>query len=637
MQLVKRTVMVLLFLLPGLSSGDQRLQGLIQMLDYVGVDYSNAVAGGEIVNAAEYREMLDFMAAIADQTAQLPASPSKAELRVQAYDVARMIKNRASADRVSDATSSMRAAVMAHYQVTVIPRQAPDLALAGNLFAQNCMTCHGPEGRGNGPQAAALEPQPTNFHDRARARQRTLFGLYNTITLGVRGTAMPTFQGLSEHERWSLAFYVGQLATDAAAEKRGARLWEQAEIRPSLANLNVLTTTTPAEAKANGGDNAGALMAYLRTHPAELFSRQDKPLVYARQQLAASYSRYREGKDAAAYQAAASAYLEGFELVESSLDTIAGELRLTIEEAMTQYRNLLRENAPIDTVRQQLEHLYRLLDVAQQQLSSTTLASGAAFGAALIILLREGLEALLVVAALAAFLIKTGRRDGLPYLHTGWIGALALGAVTWLASAYVIEISGAGREMTEGVAAIIAAGVLFYVGFWMHDKTHARKWQRFIEGNVQKALTRGTLWGLAGLSFIAVYREVFETILFYQALWVQADSAGSSMVLAGMGVAVVALVVAAWLILRYSARLPLRQFFSISGTFMFILAVILAGKGVAALQEAGKLPINPIPFPRVEILGIYPNSQGLILQVAMVAIALFLIRGNGARAAVHSH
>ncbi|HKF93130.1 MAG TPA: FTR1 family protein, partial [Gammaproteobacteria bacterium] len=150
-------------------------------------------------------------------------------------------------------------------------------------------------------------------------------------------------------------------------------------------------------------------------------------------------------------------------------------------------------------------------------------------------------------------------------------------------------------------------------------------------------LTRGTLWGLAGLSFIAVYREVFETILFYQALWVQADSAGSSMVLAGMGVAVVALVVAAWLILRYSARLPLRQFFSISGTFMFILAVILAGKGVAALQEAGKLPINPIPFPRVEILGIYPNSQGLILQVAMVAIALFLIRGNGARAAVHSH
>lgn len=633
-----RIALVLLFLLPSLCSGDQRLQGLIQMLDYVGVDYPNAAADGEILNAAEYGEMLDFAAAIADQATRLPSSPVSLRLRAQADNVTDMIRNRAPADKVAVATAAMRAAVIANYEVIVIPRQAPDLNLAGNLFAQNCATCHGPEGRGNGSQAATLEPQPTNFHDQARYRQRTLYGLYNTITLGVAGTAMPAFQGLSEHERWSLAFYVDQLAIDAAATQRGARLWERTDIRPLRVNLNVLTTTTPAEAKAKGGKAAGAYMAYLRAHPAALFSRQDEPLVYARERLAESFTRYREGENAAAYQAAVSAYLEGFELVESSLDSVAGELRLTIEEAMTHYRNLLRENASTVAVGQQLERLYGLLDNAQQRLGSTKLESGAAFGAALIILLREGLEALLVVAALAAFLIKTGRRDGLFYLHTGWIGALALGVVTWLASAYVIQISGAGREITEGIAAMVAAGVLFYVGFWMHDKTHAQQWQRFIEGNVQKALTRGTLWGLAGLSFIAVYREVFETILFYQALWVQTDAAGYSMVLAGMGVAAVALVIAAWLILRYSVRLPLRQFFSVSGTFMFILAVILAGKGVAALQEAGKLPIDPIPFPRIDILGIYPNSQGLILQIVMVVLALFLMRGNSARGtAIRSH
>ncbi|MGH8464600.1 MAG: FTR1 family iron permease, partial [Pseudomonas sp.] len=212
--------------------------------------------------------------------------------------------------------------------------------------------------------------------------------------------------------------------------------------------------------------------------------------------------------------------------------------------------------------------------------------------------------------------------------------ALVLGVVTWVVSAYLINISGAGRELTEGIAALLAACVLFYVGFWMHDKTHARQWQRFIRGSVQKALGRGTLWGLAGLSFIAVYREVFETVLFYQALWAQTDAAGQGMALAGMGAAAVALAIIAWLILHYSVRLPLRQFFAVTGVFMFILAVILAGNGVAALQEAGKLPISVIPFPRIEILGIYPNLQSLLAQAGLVALAVLLMWSSNARHAV---
>jgi len=177
------------------------------------------------------------------------------------------------------------------------------------------------------------------------------------------------------------------------------------------------------------------------------------------------------------------------------------------------------------------------------------------------------------------------------------------------------------------VAALLATTVLFYVGFWLHDKTSAAQWKRFIETNVRRALGTGTLWGLAGLSFIAVYREVFETILFYQALWVQTDSAGKTMALSGFGAGVAVLTVLAWVIMRYSARLPLRQFFSFTGILMFVLAVVFAGKGVAALQEAGYIPVNPVHFPRIDLLGIYPNLQGLMLQLALLLLALFLWYG----------
>jgi len=629
---MKNVIALLLLIVPGLALADASVQSLIQMQDYVGVDYGQAVVHGEIINASEYREMLDLAGGIAAQTAALPASQVKGRLHAQAKHLARLIESRAPARAIAAVTSSMRSAVVSEYGVTTVPQNPPDFKLAFRLYAQSCAGCHGASGRGDGAFAAGLEPSPTNFRDAARYRQRTLYGLYSTISLGVEGTAMRAFQNLDEHERWSLAFYVGRLGATAAAVEHGEQAWHTGGRQSALADLETMTTTTPAEARQSG-KNAAAVTAYLRAQPDILFESGVSPLTFTRQQLARSFSLYRDGDASAAYQAAVKGYLEGFELVESGLDTVAGDLRVSIEDAMTLYRNLLRQHAPVNVVRQQVESLYSLLDEAGGRLRATTVTGGAAFAAAAIILLREGLEALLIVAALMAFLVKTERRDGLPYLHAGWVVALALGVVTWLVSAYLIDISGAGRELTEGIAALLAASVLFYLGFWMHDKTHAQQWQQFIRDSVQKALGRSTLWGIAGLSFIAVYREVFETVLFYQALWAQTDTAGHGMALAGMGAAAVSLAIVAWLILHYSVRLPLRQFFAATGVFMFVLAAILAGNGVAALQEAGKLPISVVPFPRIEILGIYPNLQSLLAQVALVALALLLIWNSNVRRA----
>ena len=138
--------------------------------------------------------------------------------------------------------------------------------------------------------------------------------------------------------------------------------------------------------------------------------------------------------------------------------------------------------------------------------------------------------------------ISTQRQDALKYVHTGWIVALLSGGATWVAAQSLISISGASREVMEGVAALFAALVLFYVGIWMHSKTHAAQWQAYIQKHVNERLKSGTLWGLAALSFIAVYREVFETVLFYESLLTQAVEAQYSVVAGGflLGVAMLA-------------------------------------------------------------------------------------------------
>jgi len=393
-----------------------------------------------------------------------------------------------------------------------------------------------------------------------------------------------------------------------------------------LMDIAKLTITTPAGAVEEYGPQGGALMAQLRRNPAVLFS-DETPLQFSRHHLDNVLAAYIKGDYDAAYRLAVEAYLEGFELVEQGLNAVDSGLRLAIETSMTELRIAIRDRVPAEQLELMIVDVKGMLDTAAQRLAGRSLSGSAAFASAFFILVREGLEALLVVAALAAFLVKTEHRKNMRYLHYGWIGALAVGFLTWLASVSLIEISGASREITEGVAALLATAVLFYVGFWLHDKTNAVQWKRFIEENVRKALSTGTLWGLAGLSFIAVYREVFETILFYQALWVQTDAAGKSMALGGFGTGIGVLVVLAWVIMRYSARLPLRQFFSITGILMFVLALVFAGKGVAALQEAGYIPVSPVNFPRIDLLGIYPNLQGLLLQLGLLILALFLWYG----------
>jgi high-affinity iron transporter len=219
------------------------------------------------------------------------------------------------------------------------------------------------------------------------------------------------------------------------------------------------------------------------------------------------------------------------------------------------------------------------------------------------------------------------------YVHVGWTLALAAGAVTWVVATYVIAVSGAGREVTEGLSSLFAAVVLLGVGIWMHQKSVGGRWQAYLRAKLSAALDRRSMIFLFGLSFIAVYREVFETILFYAALWTEGQK---SAIGAGLFAGTIMLVGVAWVLLRTSRRLPVGTFFAASSLLIAVLALVLTGKGMQALQEAGWLATTPVVFPRIDWLGVFPSQQSLGAQaliLSIVIIAFFVNRRGAIRSA----
>jgi high-affinity iron transporter len=153
----------------------------------------------------------------------------------------------------------------------------------------------------------------------------------------------------------------------------------------------------------------------------------------------------------------------------------------------------------------------------------------------------------------------------------------------------------------------------------MHQKSVAGRWQSYLRDKLAAALTGRSAFFLFALAFIAVYREVFETILFYIALWTRGDGAA---ILGGLAAGIAVLAVIAVVLMRTSRRLPIGQFFAWSSLLIAVLAVVLAGKGVAALQEAGVLPAAAIHGPRFEAFGIYPSALTLAAQAAVILISV---------------
>ncbi|BDT59223.1 cystathionine gamma-synthase [Massilia varians] len=602
------------------TSSEAEVRQLWQLLDYVAVDYAGAVQNGAIVSELEYGEMQEFSTRAQNQVQALPPHPLHAELAAATIKLKQAVERKESPQQVAQLAREANRVLLQAYPFPVAPRALPDLARGAALYQVQCASCHGAAGAGDGALAAKLEPKPIAFTDEERARSRSLMALYQVISQGVEGTSMPAFAGLSEHERWSLAFYVGSLAlkdTDIAAGE--SAFAQNNATSATIPDMNTLVTATEEElAKASEPSTARAVLAYARTHPGAVQEQQErKGIVLARKLLQDSLDALKNNQRAKATELALSAYLDGFEPLEARLDATDRQLLVDVERTMQLYRgavaqgNVLRATeyaGQLDADFVRVEEL-----TGANKTDATTVFVGA-----LTILLREGVEALLIVIAMVAFLRKAERPQALHYVHAGWISALAAGALTWVVATYVVSISGASREVTEGLSSLFAAAVLLSVGLWMHQKGQAGQWQAYLKQHLTAAMEKRSAWALFALAFIAVYREVFETVLFYSAL--AADGNGAAL-LAGFVTGLVLLSVLAVIFLRTSARMPIGKFFSFSSVLVAVLAVVLVGKGIAGLQEAGWMMATPITGLRVPVLGIYPTIQTYGAQLALLLAA----------------
>src|SRR3954463_6420764 len=326
-----------------------------------------------------------------------------------------------------------------------------------------------------------------------------------------------------------------------------------------------------------------------------------------------------------AYALARSAYLDHFEFVEIPLRLRNPNLVLDTEFKYAQLRNDIRDGAGLGTIRSDTAAVRAgLIDVDRELARKGLAAPAVAFGFSFSILFREGVEAVLLIAILLGSLAAGSASNYKRPLALGVAAALAATAVVFALATLVIDVAPLSRELLEAVTALVAVVVLIGVSFWLVARLEHRRRMEFMRARVASAMAAGTTAAFVGLGFTAVFREGFETVLFYQALalfaqglilWVVLGALAAAIALGGVGYA----------ILKLGKQLPLKPMLVSGAGILLLLSVAFVGNAVRSLQSADLLAATPVSWPRLpvflaELTGIHPTSQGLVVQAVLLGV-----------------
>jgi high-affinity iron transporter len=341
--------------------------------------------------------------------------------------------------------------------------------------------------------------------------------------------------------------------------------------------------------------------------------------------LGRAYDLYSAGDSGGAKEQVDIAYFQYYEKAgfeKTVLARISGERASTVEYQFSTVKKLITRGDP--EVKQGLDTLTAYLKEDAAQLDSKVENALGVFLGSLLIIVREGFEAIIIVGAIIAYLLKSGNKKSTAPVYWGSLIALVLSVgMAWILNALTSTASGRNQEIIEGATMLLAVFVLFYVSNWMVSKAEAGAWSKYIEGKVDASITRGSVFSLAFAAFLAVFREGAETILFYQAL-LAGNQNYINMIWLGLGIGAVLLVIIYILIRFLSIKLPLKPFFLGTSVLLFAMSIAFTGSGIKELQEGNVIPVTMLPFKfiTIDILGIYPTLETLIPQAILLGITI---------------
>jgi len=631
-------------------------------------EYGKGIDGdGRLISQDEYDEAVSFLRDAKEVAARLSGARTAAAQAALDSLIAAVIAKRPPRDL--DPLHQRFTTALGSEGALDLPSKVIDLAEGRAIYEKNCAACHGTLGHGDGPASVGMNPAPPAIGTTDAMRTVTPALMYRIVSVGVAGTPMAGWADrLSADERWNVVAYVNGMRAPAGDVAEGEGLYTQrcvachgatgADDGPSASLLSKLPpelgsfrwqaersdsaiaqairagmsgTAMPASRDLTDRELA-TMVAYVRS----LASKQaPRPTLANRggndgvetsrevmRLLDESLAAARAGRTAEAGDRAFDSYI-AFEPLETPARAKSPGLVANMERQFADFKGAVK-SSDIRRAEQARDAISAGMPTILD-LTRPTTGKFSAFLQSFLIILREGFEAILVVGAVVAFLLKTGHRERLRSIWFGVAGALVASAATAVILATVLSAMPATREVIEGATMLVAVGVLFSVSYWLISKVEAAKWQQFIRGKVNAALEHGGGTALAFVAFLAVYREGAETALFYQALFNEGTGNGVPIAL-GLLVGFGALAVVFTLFYRFGVRIPLRPFFAITSVLLYYMAFVFMGKGIRELQEGNLMTLTVIPgFPHVEALGLFPSVETLLGQALLIVLFVFAL------------
>ena len=571
----------------------EQAKKIVMMLNISAKEFQDGVQEGEVVIPAEYEECQIFLNQASERfltiSNQIKDKKESETLIQQFSELDESIKNKVNPQIVWDTVNNINSKLMSSFGIEINKSPITPISLENGkkVFEKNCSTCHGLRGNGDGPIAKELDPRPAVLSDpKLTGDKETIpYDNFEVINVGIANTSMkPWADVLSEAQIWDVTYYIRTFSNEVV----------------QLPPVN-------KELMAMEGDASS--------------EKADQVIAEVRKLLEESMVKFKQGQNEKAAEIAFDAYL-AYEEIESNITNKDKKLGVKLDSAFSRYRGEIKQKTSLKKVESLQKEV--LVDLSKGlELLKSDIGFKGLFIQSFSIIVREGFEAILIVAALIAFLKKSRNDARVKNIHIGVLIGILASFLTAYIIHEVLHISMASQEVLEGWIMLVTVVILFWVSYWLISNIDNKQWQKYINQKMSGALSQGNTFKLSAVAFISVYREGFETVLFYKALFLYAGKSNGG-IISGFLTGCVVLALVFYLINHLGMRIPIKWFFGFTSVLLYYMAFIFMGRGIHELQMGEQLPMTPAGLlPNISWLGMYPTWETFIGQSILLAAFIF--------------